>query len=249
MRLILFLIFFAITALNAAESQVSVENSFIRGLAIRFRQYQQFHPTTSITSLVQVLEVKSAQELIRYEDLFLPFGTNAGFENSILEKFVFVPTGATIPDSMEGGLVLISSKPFPSPEGGWLRAAVAKTEDGFRGKILSEDLVQKMMKKAGLGIPIPVYSPPIERPPLTPFEIQQKKDVEEWKMKQFLKQNSKAKTIPTEDSSPQNNSNSIVALEGGQISPSRNRVFGWLIALCAAIFALLFFRRRKAGKH
>ena len=141
---------------EAGRSQTAVENRTISNMAFRFTLYSQANSNVAITSLVQVLEITNSQQLASIEAIFRQFGTNAGFENSILEKYVFLPQGVQTGDSIGGEVFLISAKPFFDRDGIPRRSLIAKKSDGkYRGIILKEDYVSRMVAAVGVTIPEP----------------------------------------------------------------------------------------------
>lgn len=149
---------------ESGRSQIAVENKSARSLARQFVFYEATYPGTKITNVLQIMG-PNLQELIPWEDsLRERFGTNAGFQNSILEKYVLVPPGLIVKDG-RGEIVLTSAEPFPDEKGELCRAVVTRSPGDYLGFILSENRIQRLFAETGLEISKAELTEPIPRPP------------------------------------------------------------------------------------
>ncbi len=163
------LITFALLCLSVivgkcAQEQIQAENRAAGDLALHMTLQLPGTPSIVFSNLLQALELTNLTGLARMEATFDQFGTNRGYENSILEKYVFMPPGVIADDGLGGEIVIIGAQPFPKSDGTLMRSFVARMADRFRGFTDSEARVQRWIAKAGVEIPKPVPSEPIPRP-------------------------------------------------------------------------------------
>jgi len=156
---------FSAVAGGAEYSQVDLEMRFVRNLAVSLQIFVGENEGRSPTNLSQIMAVSDLEKMARDEDGLLKFGTNAGFENTILEKYVFMPPGVAAGDSTDGEIVLVGAKTFPGEDGKPMRALVARTADRYRGFATAEYRVQRWLQAANAVIPEPPKLEPLARPP------------------------------------------------------------------------------------
>lgn len=165
--LIVCLLFFASPICFAANfSQQHEENRLIGSLALRFNFFRSDHPSQTPTNLLQVFEeITNLFQLVPLQESLKKFGTNSGFDNNVLEKYVFMPRGVVADDSIGGEIVLISARTFPSEDGSAMRAIIARMPDRFRGFVAEDYRIERWLAKAGAAIPAPPKLPPLPPPP------------------------------------------------------------------------------------
>jgi hypothetical protein len=149
---------------GSGHPQVYFENQAIDRLAFRFRVFGIDHPDTHLTNWSQLFAQEQPDILYRFQASYESFGSDRGFENSILEKYVLMPPGVIADDQLGGEVVLAGARTFPGPDGLPLRAIVARLPDRFRGFTKADVFFRRWVAKAGVEIPKPVPMPPIPRP-------------------------------------------------------------------------------------
>ena len=89
---------------------------------------------------------------------FRRYGRDAGFTNSIFERYVFVGTQVTNKE-FQGQLAFLSTRPYVSESGQPLRIAIVRRGSGYEGWIANEFLeqtVEESLNSAGIEMPKPV---------------------------------------------------------------------------------------------
>jgi hypothetical protein len=155
--------FLSSTTATCAYEQVQAENRAASGLALRMTLQLNERPDIVFSNIQQALDITNVSELVHLEGTFDQFGTNRGYENSVLEKYVFMPPGVVADDGMGGDIVIMGARPFPNADGTLMRVFVARLPDRFRGFTQNEAIVKRWLAKAGVEIPKPAPSEPIPR--------------------------------------------------------------------------------------
>jgi len=96
------------------------------------------------------------------------FGKDAGFTNSIFEKYIFPLHGLTNRVA-EGEILLLNAQPFPGPErlGRIVISRIGTGLNDYRRVWLPERRIQQIFAEAGMEIPKAIPMPP---PPPAPIE-------------------------------------------------------------------------------
>jgi hypothetical protein len=91
------------------------------------------------------------------------FGPQAGFTNSIIEKYSFPPPGLRVETRWGiGELMLVHVQPGPARYGQARHLAVVKTSEGYFPTDVREDRLREALRKAGLReLPVP-QGPPVD---------------------------------------------------------------------------------------
>lgn len=136
--------------------------------------YERRFPDVPFTNLQQAFLATGTPYPDRYHHYFQTFGKDAGFKNSIYEKYVVVALRFTN-HAVSGEIVLLNAQPFPNREGKYGRMIISKTplvDTGWDFKWYPEEQVQQIFTEAGQSIPKavpmppPSGLPPVQRPPL-----------------------------------------------------------------------------------
>lgn len=142
--------------------------------AARLQQFlalrENHSPVETITNVVQIFEMMDLSQPHRahphtLQKRFREFGPNAGFKNSIYEKYVVVRMGIT-DRGIKGEMIFMSAEPFPDLDGRPIRMVIwrAGAED-YRHKELDEDEVHRIFSTANIPIPRPPAMPAPGPPP------------------------------------------------------------------------------------
>ena len=153
-------------------SQLTEEYNVAGYFVSRMGSYENRFPGAPITNLQEVVERTSTQYPARWHHELRAFGKDAGFTNSIFEKYVFTQTPFS--NHVVGGdIVLLSAEPFPDRDGEYGRMIFSKWRAGWDGwmfKWYPEEQVQEFFREAGQRIPKAVPMPPLSDlpPPYKP---------------------------------------------------------------------------------
>src|SRR6185436_18902798 len=79
-----------------------------------------------LTNLLQIASMMPMPYLAQYEEKFLRYGKNAGFTNSLLEKYILLPPEVKGPRAGDGDIMLITGKPLKKRNGKSERVCVSK---------------------------------------------------------------------------------------------------------------------------
>jgi len=124
-------------------------------------------PLTNVIQVFEIMDLTSAHRAHPYvlQQRFRKFGANAGFKNSIYEKYVLVPSGLG-DRSIKGEMIFISAQPFPDLDGQRVRMVIWKAgKQDYRSSKLREERVQEMFRTLNKKIPEPPPMPPPSPPP------------------------------------------------------------------------------------
>jgi hypothetical protein len=150
--------------------QYEAEAKAIFGIMRMLAHYDLEHPNARPTNLSQLFLVSEQDYPYEWGRQFRTYGNNAGFTNSIYEKYVFFPPGITN-RRVTGEIVLMNAHPYPANNGELQRTIVSKSAEGYHREPIGEDLIQTLFKEAGVVVPKPPLAP---RPPLAPPQIELK---------------------------------------------------------------------------
>jgi hypothetical protein len=113
----------------------------------------------SLTNLLILTNYVTLDYLAGYERKLLRYGKDAGFTNSLLEKYAAVPQSSTVVDPSYGQLVLIGASVFKQRDGQLGRWCVTKTGSNYGGGWIPEDRVQSAFRSANAELPRPSPAP------------------------------------------------------------------------------------------
>lgn len=158
------------------SDQCEVESRFAPELARRFTWYPAEFPDTPITNLAQVLYGSHGGYPYQWHEWFRVYEKNAGFSNSLSEKYVAVPPGVSIG---KGDSYLISAQPF-FHKGDAYRMIFYKRERDVWGEKVAEYRVQDAFQTARVGIPVPSAALMPPAPPPTTFRSARRYYLSAW---------------------------------------------------------------------
>jgi hypothetical protein len=149
-------------------TQADIEWQTASRIASLLKLHETLHPDGRVTNLAQLFAALERPYPYSWHQDFKPFGPQAGFENSIYEKYVFPPPGMTN-RFLEGEILLLNAQPFKDPEGQLRRIVISKVGEGMSGFRITwreDEIVQKIFADAGEQIPkaVPMLSPPRPSP-------------------------------------------------------------------------------------
>ena len=135
-------------------------------LIMALKSYGIHNPEVRPTNLYQVFVGINQRYPYYLHERFAPFGKDKGFQNSLYEKYVFVPYGlSNYFHNAPGEIVFLNAEPYTSRKKELFRSVVCLTSNGYELRVLPEFLVQRLFKEAGLEIPKPILMAP---PPPAP---------------------------------------------------------------------------------
>ena len=106
---------------------------------------------TNITDLTNFVAV---EVWALWEEQFTGFSDQAGFANSIFEKYVLLPSGINLPlGTVLTEMVLMNAKPFLDEEMTTNRWVIHRIENHFYQSLLREDKLQTILREAGMKVP------------------------------------------------------------------------------------------------
>ena len=163
-----FLLCVLVVGCREKPDQVAVEYNTAGFLLSQIQFYENQFPNVPMTNLQQVLTGVGVPYPARWHHQLRSFGKYAGFQNSLCEKYVFIPNRFT--NRVIGGeIVLLNAEPFPDQKGKAGRIIFSKWRpgwDGWMSKWYPEQQVQQIFREAGQSIPKAVpLPPPSELPP------------------------------------------------------------------------------------
>ena len=145
------------------ENQSAAEERAVIDITRALKWFRLESPSVTVTNLVQVLNPGNVYARSLHET-FKHFGRNAGFRNSIYEKYAFFPPGITNAVGLEGTkLVMMNAQPFPNREG-MKRYVVMNGGDRYGYTLMPEWQVKGMLND--LGLPEPKVTPMPPPPPI-----------------------------------------------------------------------------------
>jgi hypothetical protein len=121
------------------------------------------HPRTNLTTVFQELGVEYPSDL---HEKFRRYGREAGFTNSIFERYLFTPGGISN-EVLKGEIILMGAKPYVNEGERLVRIALVRNGPGYEGwsfNEFNEDQVQQSFKDAGVEMPPP--RPPVASAPI-----------------------------------------------------------------------------------
>jgi hypothetical protein len=124
-------------------------------------------PLTNVIQVFEMMDLTSAHRSHPYvlQQHFRKFGANAGFNNSIYEKYVLVPSGL-VDRAIKGEMIFMSGQPFPDLDGQRVRMVIWKAgKQDYRSTKLREERVQEMFRTLNKKIPLPPPMPSPSPPP------------------------------------------------------------------------------------
>jgi hypothetical protein len=159
----------------ADERTAYLERQGARSLANGLR-YHVESPQHWPTNLLEVFGFTNAIQLIRFEDRFRELDSLRGFDNSVQEKYLFLPRGVYMTNSSSViQVVLMNAVPFPNSNDDLMRFVVGWAADGPRYVSISDEKARALLRTHGLENVKPVESQPIPRPPPEPDWLEELK--------------------------------------------------------------------------
>lgn len=152
-----------LVALNELEQEAA--GSLVLPLAL----YEAQFPDGRITNVAQVFGVLDLSRSHRshpfvFQERFRRFDSQAGFTNSIFEKYVVIPAGITN-EQTGGELVLMSATPFPDFEKVLTRMVIVRAgKQDYRASKIADSQVQEIFRRSGIAIPKPIRMSAAEAP-------------------------------------------------------------------------------------
>lgn len=155
---------FVLEADQRAE-QPRWEWRFMQNGVFRAWRMHDVEPGPLPTNLVQLFTRFNSDLtwLAQAERRFRQFGRQAGFSNSIIEKYAFPPPGLRVETRWgPGELMLVQVQPLPVRGGPARHLAVVKTGEGDFPTDVREDRLRDVLREAGLReLPVP-QGPPVD---------------------------------------------------------------------------------------
>lgn len=146
--------------------------------------YETANSGVRMTNLAQLFAAAGKPYPYSWHKKFQRFGDDAGFENSIFEKYVFPPPNVRS-RYLEGEILVLNAAPFRDTEKHLRRMVITRAGsglEGFRTTWLHEETIQAIFRDSGIPIPRPITMPlpPPEPPPSdAAFRKAAEKDLEE----------------------------------------------------------------------
>lgn len=244
------------TATAADETLFSLEHIFANKLRLALELSWEVNQRTMPTNMAQVIPSLTLEWWTMMEEKFQEFDRQAGFSNSIFEKYVFLPPGVRFsigPSVAEA--MLMNAQPIRSTGGGSNRWIIYRIGEAIDPVLLDEKRVQEMLRKAGVQVPSPLYMPSaIELDaPRREEEARNQQEMEE-DLKRYVAtlENKPVPRPPRVVFSPPSDSNSTnqnEAPEEGGDAGSRFKYFGAAAALLFGVVVAVFAFRQAKGRN
>jgi hypothetical protein len=170
------------TATGAEETLLSLENRLANKMRLAVEISWETNQRRMPTNMVEIVPSLTMEAWAMMEEKFRRFEGQAGFSNSILEKYVILPPDVTFrygPTLAEA--VLMNAQPFQDSNGRTNRWVIHKIGEEIGQCLLSELKVQEMMNQAGAHIPTP-------QPMVSTIEFDAPRRQEEAQMQQEMEQ-------------------------------------------------------------
>jgi hypothetical protein len=109
-------------------------------------------PRRSLSDMVRELGAEYPADL---HEKFRMFGRDAGFTNSLYERYFFVPPGISN-EVIKGELVLLNASPYLNERSELVRMAIIRRVPGYEGWSYGEfpeALLQRLFHEAGVALP------------------------------------------------------------------------------------------------
>ena len=151
---------------NASGKQIEVEGQAGRDISRHLMVYDALEKPRA-TNLVQVYEALNLSYPYFWHQKFERFGADAGFNKSVFEKYVILPSGLTNRWS-SGEAVMMNSKPFKGHKGVQTRGIFIKNGRQYDWQVFSEEKIQELFRTAGITEPKAISMP---APPPAPREL------------------------------------------------------------------------------
>lgn len=136
------------------------ENQFASEIAQALQSAERMSGASlSLTNLLILTNHFRKDFLATYESKFLQYGKEAGFTNSLLEKYGVVPPEKRVFDPYFGQILLVGAFPFRKQEGHLGRMCVTRTGSNYGSGWISEEKVQEAFRNVGVALPSPAPMP------------------------------------------------------------------------------------------
>lgn len=178
MALVLCLVFCA-SACRQQETQIDIEHE----TAVMIRKFLSIYeaqfpsaPVTNIAQAFMVMDLSRPTRMHPYylQERFRSFGKYAGFQNSIYEKYIVLPSGGRARTRF-GEVGFLNAEPFPNAKGQFGRFVASKIGKGYENSRVDwfeESQIQLIFKEASDGIPnVEFMPPPTSLPPMAADSI------------------------------------------------------------------------------
>jgi hypothetical protein len=106
-----------------------------------------------LTNLLVLTNYVRIEVLADIENKFLQYGDEAGFTNSLLDRYVLLPQGVKGPPPDDGDILLVGAKPLRKESGKMERIFVAKytkLANSFGADWIEEESFQQSLRTAGI---------------------------------------------------------------------------------------------------
>ena len=157
---LLWSILFALDVPAMAKDLLVEESMFSQRLrlAVELSKARTHQSPTNMEQLIPMLNSKYWAEA---EETFLSFGRRSGFATSIFEKYVFMPSSATLRISSGHRVTVMLMSALPFSANGLTRRGIVYLADGLVGEaIVNEQEIQEMLSRESIQVPRP---PPMLR--------------------------------------------------------------------------------------
>ena len=150
---------FVMKGLGAAgerAAQSNVEARYAQKLCSAIGLARAVNQGIMPTNIIQVQPSLTMEGWAMWENVFRQFGDEAGFSNSIFEKYVFLPPGLKVPVgrvSVDG--ISMNAKIFLDDQGRAYRWIIYHYGDEIDCGPFAEEKVQEMLLQAGIKVPKP----------------------------------------------------------------------------------------------
>jgi len=104
------------TGCRRKEKQFTAEAQTARSIMLLLEWHELEKPGVRATNLAHVFADINKLYPYDWHQRFKRFGKYAGFQNSIFEKYVFLPPGKTN-RYVDGEIIAVNAQPYPSPDG------------------------------------------------------------------------------------------------------------------------------------
>ena len=256
-RIILYCCTIAVLQPEAFSKEITVsslELQFSTKLSstIRFHLAEAHVLPTNVNQLIRFMTTEGWASL---EDRFKHFGEQAGFSNSIFEKYVFLPAGVTFPVGPSAAeAILLNAHSIQDKNGERYRWVIYRIGEAVDHTVLTEDKVQEIITRAGVAIPkpAPMISAIELDTPRRQEEAQRQQEMET-EIQKFMADQEPGKASPRSPTVriPPSSTEESKDTKGDVLpepSPSRPRYFGvGLVLFVGFAFTIFVFRQGRQG--
>ena len=147
-------------ACSPREEQYIAEGQTAHKVVSLLQMFQIENPGTRPTNLIQLFGGENGRYPHAWHQRFQAYGKDAGFTNSIFEKYLFLPNGITN-RLIQGEALVMNAQPFSNAQGRGriVISRVGLDVNDYRRTWIEENRIQGIFAQLGVEIPTQVSMP------------------------------------------------------------------------------------------